>query len=287
MKREKQISPAYKPMSLPMKLVFWFVILNAYAGAISLILFGENTRETFFWNVTPPINAGMFGALYLAAGSVVLYATLRGQWEPARYLTAMVPAFTGMMLLTTLLHLDAFDKGFELYYWFLVYIVAPVAGIIFYFQHERGGANWRVVSQPVAPVVRIVAVVTGVCAALFAVIAYIAPELIIEAWPWRISPLMVRVFISWLSAFTVSLLWFGVDRDWGRLQPIAALLVGSAALMLLLLLIHRNDLRSGEVSVWLFGAGIIFIGLLGAFMFWLQRRRALVGRTSSAHPDFS
>ena len=110
------MNPLYKPMSLPMKLVLWFVVANAYAGAISLIVFPTDTRATFFWQIAPPINAGLFGVLYLAAGSVVLRAVLHGRWEPARYLTAMVPAFTGLMLLTTLLHLDKFDQGPKLYY---------------------------------------------------------------------------------------------------------------------------------------------------------------------------
>jgi hypothetical protein len=269
------MNPTYKPMSFPMKLVLWFVVANAYAGAISLILFPTNTQSTFFWEIAPPINAGMFGVLYLAAGSLVLQAVLRGQWEPARYLTAMVPAFTGMMLLTTLLHLDKFDQGFELYYWLIVYIVAPLAGIIFYLRYERGRANWQVVSEPIAPLTRVAAVTTGACAVLVAVVAYIFPDLVTESWPWTISPLMVRVFISWLSAFAVSLLWFGADRDWSRLQPVATLLVASVVLMQLMLFIHRDDLKSGSVTVWLVGAGIILIGLLGAFMHWRQRRLAV------------
>lgn len=273
---------AYKPMSLPLKLVLWFVVANAYAGALSLILFPTNTQSTFFWEIAPAINAAMFGVLYLAAGSLVLQTVLRGQWEPARYLVAMVPVFTGMMLLTTLLHLDKFDKGLELGYWLTVYIVASLAGIIFYLYYERGGANWQVVSEPIARSTRVAAVTTGAFAVLVAVVAYSFPNLIARSWPWTISPLMIRVFISWLSAFAVSLLWFGVDRDWGRVQPVATLLVASAVLMLLMLLLNSDDLKAGSVSVWLFGAGIILIGLLGAFMHWRQRRLAVGERRPSA-----
>ncbi len=272
------MSPTYTLMSLPMKLVLWFVVANAYAGAISLILFPTTTQSTFFWQIAPPINARMFGVLYLAAGSVVLQAVLRGQWEPARYLIAMVPAFTGMMLLTTWLHLDRFDKGVKLYYWLLVYIVAPVAGIVFYLQHERGAANWQVISQPVAPATRGAALVSGAGAALFAMVAYIFPDLIARSWPWAITPLMVRVFISWESAFAVSLLWFGIERDWRRVQPVAALLVASAALMLLIFFAHRDDVMLGSVTAYLFGASVLLIGLLGAFMYWRQRELVLSKR---------
>jgi hypothetical protein len=269
-----------KPMSPPMKLVLWLVVANAYAGALSLVLAPTDTQDTFFWRIAPPINAGMFGALYLAAGSVVLYVVRRGRWEPARFLTAMIPAFTGLMLLTTLLHRDAFDPGLELAYWLLVYVVAPVAGILFYVQHERGGATWRVVGEPLAPATRGVAVATGAGAAVFAVAAYLFPGTVAERWPWPISPLMVRVFASWVSAFAVGLLWFAVEPDWSRLRPVGALTVASAALLLLMLVVHREDLAPGAASAWLFGAGVAGVALVGVFMFWRQRvwrQRASVG----------
>ena len=140
------------------------------------------------------------------------------------------------------------------------------------------------VGEPIAPAVRLVAVITGACAALFAIVAYVFPQPVAANWPWAISPLMVRVFISWLSAFAVSLLWFAVERDWSRVRPLAALLVGSAALMLLMLLLHRADVKPGAVAVWPFGAGIVGIGLLGAFMFWRQREPADRPRSAAAQP---
>jgi hypothetical protein len=188
------------------------------------------------------------------------------------------------MLLSTLLHLDSFDPGGELAYWLLVYIVAPLAGIVFYVQHERGGASWRVVGQPVAPATRAVAVAAGAGAALFTLLAYVFPGAVAERWPWTISPLMVRVFVSWVSAIAVGLLWFAVEPDWSRLWPVAALLVGSAALMLLMLVVHREDLTPGSAAGWVFGAGLAGMALLGSFLFWRQRAPAAGARGSAAGP---
>jgi hypothetical protein len=263
--------PAEKPMSLPLRLVLWFVVANAYAGAVSLIVFPSSTQSTFFWSITPPINAGLFGVLYLAAGSFVLHVVLRGRWESARALTAMVPAFTGLMLLTTLLHRDKFDPGLELAYWLLVYVVAPVAAVAFYVQHERRGATWRASREPLTPAARAAAVSAGAGAALFAAGAYFVPELVAEHWPWAISPLMVRVFLSWVAAFAVGLLWFAVDREWSRLRPVAVLLVATAPLLLLMLVLHRGDLRPEAAGAWwAFGAAVVLIGLLGGFLQWQQ-----------------
>jgi hypothetical protein len=49
-------------------LIFWFVGLNALAGAGALMLFPGQTDSLFFWTITPPLNAALFGALYLVGG---------------------------------------------------------------------------------------------------------------------------------------------------------------------------------------------------------------------------
>jgi ABC-type nickel/cobalt efflux system permease component RcnA len=74
------------------------------------------------------------------------------------------------------------------------------------------------------------------------------------------------------------LLWFGIERDWRRVQPVAALLVASAALMLLIFFAHRDDVMLGSVTAYLFGASVLLIGLLGAFMYWRQRELVLSKR---------
>lgn len=47
-------------MSSLMKLAFWFVAVNALAGAGSLIFFPADTARLFFWEIKPPINAFSF-----------------------------------------------------------------------------------------------------------------------------------------------------------------------------------------------------------------------------------
>jgi hypothetical protein len=153
---------AYKPMSVIMKIVFWFVAVNALAGAISLMLFPGSTATLFFWEIKPPISAAMFGALYLGGAVVVSLVTYRGMWEPSRYLVPILVSAGVLISLTTFLHLDRFTPGFKLFYWLVVYIVAPILAIVFYIQHERGGAVWEVVGEPVASLTRIVAITLGV-----------------------------------------------------------------------------------------------------------------------------
>jgi hypothetical protein len=275
--KSSELSP-YKPMSLFMKAILWFVVANAYAGAISLIVSPVNTNNTFFWKITPPIGAVMYGAMYAVAGTIVLLAVLRGRWESARFLTAMVPAFTGLMLLNTVLHSDKFVPDFRFYYWLAVYIVAPLAAIFFFFQHERGGANWQVVSRPVTPLVRWVAVAAGVLFAAVVVTGYISPSLMAPIWPWEITPLMVRVFMAWASALGAGLLWFAVERDWDRVKPVANMLVAGGVILLVVLALYNGDLKHNATNTLIFTVVLAAGGLLGAFMHWQQRAAQVADR---------
>ena len=136
------------PMSTLMKVVFWFVAANALVGACSLIFFPADTARLFFWEIKPPINAALFGALYLGGAAVVALVAYRAQWEQARFLVPILVSAGALISITTLLHLDRFSPGPRLVYWLVIYVGAPLLALLFYLQHERSGANWTV-TRPV------------------------------------------------------------------------------------------------------------------------------------------
>lgn len=76
--RESEPHIQDKPLSLAARLIPWFVAINALIGAASLLLFPTRTATLFFWEITPPINAALFGALYLSGVAGVGLVTARG-----------------------------------------------------------------------------------------------------------------------------------------------------------------------------------------------------------------
>lgn len=85
------------------------------------------------------------------------------------------------------------------------------------------------------------------------------------------TPLMLRVFAAWFSAFGVGLLWFQVEREWPRLQQIANLMFAAAGLDLLMIFIHRGDLTSTGISLWIYCFHLALFGAVGLLFHWLQR----------------
>jgi hypothetical protein len=267
------------PMSSFMRFVFWFVAANALVGAFSLIFFPRETHRLFFWEINPPINAALFGALYLGGAAVVALVTYRGRWEPARFLIPVLVSAGVLISVTTLLHLDRFSPGLRLVYWLVIYIGAPLLALLFYVQHERSGAaNWMA-TRPVTRGTRTLAVTVGAVLVVLGILALIWPEQVVAQWPWPITPLMVRIFASWFSAFGVGLLWFWVERDWERLRHVADLMIAAAGLDLLMVFVHREDLTSVGLNLWLYCFHLALFGLVGLLMYWLQRKT--VARSSS------
>jgi len=260
-----------RPMSSLMKLAFWFVAVNALAGAGSLIFFPADTARLFFWEIKPPINAALFGALYLGGAAAVALITYRGRWEPARFLIPILVSAGALISITTLLHLDLFTPGSRLAYWLVIYVGAPMLALLFYVHHERSGSSWAVY-RPVTPATRSLAIAVGAILVLLGILVLIRPDPVVAQWPWPITPLMVRIFASWFAAFGVGLLWFWVERDWERVRHVADLMIAAAGLDLLMVLVHRQDLTTTGPSLWLYCFHLALFGLLGLLMLWLQRR---------------
>lgn len=258
-------------MSVISRVVFGFVAANALVGALSLMLFPASTDTLFFWTIKPPINAALFGALYFGGALAVGWVTYRGLWEPARFLIPVLVSAGIFISLTTFLHFDRFSPGITLGYWLVIYIGAPLLAVYFYVDHERRGANWAVV-QPVTPLVRALAIITGAVVVALGLLLVAAPESALPYWPWTISALMIRIFASWFIAFGVGLLWFYFEHDWSRLQHIANLMVAASALDLLMIFLHRDDLNSAGANLWIYCFHLVAFGVIGLAMHGLQQR---------------
>lgn len=272
------------PMSLALRAVFGFVSLNALAGAGALLLFPSSTDTLFFWEIKPALSATLFGALYLGGALTVAWVTYQGAWEPARFLIPVLVSAGAAISITTLLHLDRFDPGFKLLYWLLIYVGAPILAIGFYIHQERKGASWAV-AQPVAPLIRLIAVGLGGLLVALGILLLIWPAPAVAGWPWPMTPLMLRVFASWFGAFGVGLLWFQVEREWTRVVHVANLMIAAAALDLLMLLVHRANLTTTGPALWLYCTHLALLGGLGLLMHALQR--AWMVRGVAAQPGTS
>jgi hypothetical protein len=256
-------------LSLFARLVFWFVAVNALAGAVVLILFPSRTSQLFFWEIKPPINAALFGALYLGGAAVVGWLAYRGQWEAARFLGPILITAGVLISLVTLLHLDRFTPGLKLVYWLVVYIGAPLLAAGIYWQQERRGAAWAP-AVPTRLLTRLTAVGLGAVLTLIGLFLLILPGPAVAYWPWPTTPLVTRIFAAWFTAFGAGLLWFLFERDWLRLRHIATLMMAASALDLLMVALHWRDIPAFSLSLVLYVFHLGLFGIVGVFLHAFQ-----------------
>lgn len=258
------------PMYWWARLIYLFVAVNALAGALILIVRPQQTAEFFFWSIQPPINAGLFGALYLGGAGAVFYAVWRNEWETARYLVPILVTAGVAISAVTLLHIDRFTPGVRLIYWLAVYIGAPLLALLIYFLQERRGAGWGV-TVPVRPLTRWVATIMGVVVIILGLALILWPAAAVASWPWPTTPLVSRIFAAWFIAFGAGLLWFQVERDWRRLVQIPNLMLAASLLDLFMVFVHRQDIVHTGLALWLYCGHLALFGLAALGMHWLQR----------------
>lgn len=246
------------------RFILLFVALNAFAGAAILLLLPGQTDRWFFWPITPPINAALFGALYLGGAVAVSVAVWHNQWESARYLIPILVTAGGLISLVTLLHLNQFAADFRLVYWLLIYIGAPLLAMLIYAAQELGSTNWKV-TVPVRPFTHKVAIFTGSLVLLLGLALIVWPETAVAYWPWPTSALMVRIFAAWFGAFGGGLLWFQIERDWRRLHFIPTLMIAAAGLDLLVLFFYRHAVTYGP-ALWLYCGHLVLFALIGGLL---------------------
>jgi hypothetical protein len=251
-------------------LIFWFVGLNALAGAGALLLFPGQTESLFFWTITPPLNAALFGALYLVGGITTSLLARRGEWAAARVLIPVLVAAGLLISAVTLLHHDRFAPGLRLSYWLGVYVGAPLLALLVFWRQERRAADWTP-ATPLAPAARRLAVGSGIVLLGLGLLLLIRPEPAVAAWPWPITLLLLRIFAAWIAAFGVGLLWFHVEHDWRRLALLPTMLIGAGALDLVVLCVYRSDLTTTGPRLWLYVAHLLGMILIGTALHALQR----------------
>ncbi len=251
-------------MSPLMRIVFWFVAANALAGALSLMLLPGHTATLFFWEINPALNATLFGALYFGGAAVVALVTYQGRWEAARFLIPVLVTAGILIALITFLHLERFTPGFKLWYWLLIYIGAPLLAGFFY--HSTSGRARIGPCRGRSPRRRVAWRVGGGVLLLGAgVFVLLQPQVVVAAWPWPTTALMVRIFAAWFSAFCVGLLWTLIDRDWGRLRH-SRLVIGAAVLDLAIAAVHQAILTGSSLQIGVFIFHLAAFGLAGALM---------------------
>jgi hypothetical protein len=206
---------------------------------VPLVVLSARTADFFAWTIAVPASAQFIGVFYLMSAVMGVLALRQPLWAPARAALVPVVVFVGIVLVVTLLHLDAFHlttgrftARAMAWIWLAIYVATPL-GYLVAFRHQArvGGVVLPPRTAPLAEPVRWTLVALGVIMCALGAVLLVVPLAVAPAWPWALATLTGRMFgatligMGLLAAFVAGT----NDRVTGRIAAIGLVVGGTAA----------------------------------------------------------
>jgi hypothetical protein len=205
-------TPEPQDLTLYSQMVLYGVVLPLLLVAgVQLFIFSEQTETYFAWTFAAPISAAFLGAGYWAAMFHAYTGARAKAWAMVRTSLPAALTATGLLSITTFLHLDKFHLAspffvtrFVTWAWIAVYVlVPPVLAVAWIIQSRLPGAHIKG-HNPLPAWMRGGFALLAAFALLSGLGLFLAPEGMPAFWPWPLPPLAARAVSSWLCAFGIA-----------------------------------------------------------------------------------
>jgi hypothetical protein len=237
------------------------LVVNALPAFVNLMSIPDRTERWFVWTVQPAANARVLGVMYGSACLLGLLGYAARTWPRQRATFVVVAPFAVAATIVTLVTLKPFraHPWYELAYWLLMYSILFVLVPATFVVEERRRGGRLPVEEPFAAAGR--AAVAVLAALLLAAGVGLLFELsyATRLWPFAITPLVARILGVWLGCLGLAHAWAVWDGDRGRARALLFSIPPTGALLALVPLLHRDDLRDGAT-----GARVAYLLLAGA-----------------------
>jgi len=200
--------------------LFGLVLPLLFIAGVQLFLLSAQTETYFAWTFAAPISAAFMGAGYWAAMFHAYSGVRANAWADVRTSLPAALTATGLLTITTFLHLDKFHfdsplliTRFVTWVWIVVYVlVPPILALAWIIQSRLPGAQVKG-QNPLPTWMRGGFAVLTAFALLSGLGLFLFPERMAGLWPWPVMPLSARAVSSWLSAFGAACATLTIEND--------------------------------------------------------------------------
>lgn len=233
-------------------------------GFVLLYIWPDNTEEMFAWTIRPRMTPLLMGAGYLGGAYFFLRSAMAQKWHHIAVGLLPVSTFASFMTVATLLHWDRFNHTHPAFFtWAILYATTPFLVFYAWWQNRKQDTGLPDGDDVILPAVaRWIMGVFGLVILITGILLFLFPALMIEVWPWMLTPLTARVGGGWFALPGV--LWLGIARD--RRWRAARIGLESQALSLALILsgVARawEDFDKANGLTWLFVGGMSLLLLI-------------------------
>lgn len=252
------------------------------AAFVILYLLPGQTEQLFAWKIQPSMSAMMLGATY-AGGLYFFTGVLRSrQWHRVKVgFLALIP-FVSMLGIATILHWERFTHNhISFVAWTGLYFTTPFIILAVWLRNRRQDPGVpdnpdRAIPAPV----RIGMGAAGLVTLVISLILFLVPSVMIDVWPWTLTPLTARVMGAMFSLPGAVGLCVALEKRWSAAQLILQTQSFSILFILIAALRARSDFNWAEPGAWLFvgGLSLMLAGIVILFVALQTRKMAQAPR---------
>jgi hypothetical protein len=235
--------------------------LVVFFAFVVLYFFPTRTKQLFAWPIAPPMTAMFIGASYVN-GVIFFSAVLLGKkWHRVWAPHIGVFLFATLLLIATFLHWDKFSHAHPVFWiWVFIYVVAPILtpwALILNLKEDRHLPDERDALVPFA--LRVIWLVPGVLFLAAALYAFISPAWLIPLWPWKATPLTMRVMMAFYSMLGVAVIAVLREPRWSAWRIGLLGVIAWHALVVVAALLRRSDCPHGLSHYYWFQFEIVLL----------------------------
>ena len=233
---------------------------------IILYFLPSHTAKLFAWEIKPPMTAMMLGSAY--AGGIYYFTgvILSRQWHRIKVGLIPVTIFASILNVATILHWDKFNHGtLPFFAWVSLYFTTPFIVFGLWLWNRGQDTNQPDKSDVIVhPLIRLVIGAIGATTLAIAIFLFLNPKLMIQLWPWTLTPLTSRVMAAMFSLPGMVGLGMAMDSRWSSAQIILQSQGFSILLILVAVFRSRVDFNWSTPGSWLFtiGLGAMLAGII-------------------------
>jgi hypothetical protein len=182
--------------------------------------------------------------------------------------------FATLLLIATILHWDRFTHSHPVFWvWIFIYVVAPILTPWALIRNLREDRHLPEERDAVVPFpLRVVWLIPGIlflCAALY---AFVNPTWLIPLWPWKATPLTMRVMVAFYSMLGVAVIAVLREPRWSAWRVGLIGVIAWHALVLLAAFLRQGDFKAGLFAGgWFWFEVIVLAAAAGTFLFMQTR----------------
>jgi hypothetical protein len=246
---------------LPFTRLLAFVIVPILTVAWAMLwVFPERSGDFFAWPVKPAPTATMLGATYLGGAWFFGRVVVARRWHTVTLGFVPVATFAGILGLATILHWDRFTAGHPSFIlWAILYLTLPFVIPVVWLRNGLRDPGRDVPEPAIGGPIRWIVGGLGLVLAAASVVLVVAPDVLIPAWPWTLTPLTARVLGAMFALSGLVGIGIAVDR-----RPDAARAIVEAQGIAIAGILAGLARTSGDVSwdqptAWVFAGGMVAV----------------------------